>query len=128
MRDWWQFGWCWAAARLDDGLRVHWADIRIPGMAVFFGYLQGDGAVRPLEGLSVTEDLGSEGFPTTGHATVAPGALEVVIDPLCFAPILLTGPEGRVSRFPRALACFSASDGRAGVGWVEWNQPEGLPG
>ncbi len=39
-RDWWAFGWCWAAARLDDGTRVHVADIRIPGHPLAFGYLQ----------------------------------------------------------------------------------------
>ena len=26
VRDWWAFGWCWAAARLDDGTRVHMVD------------------------------------------------------------------------------------------------------
>ncbi len=34
VRDWWAFGWCWAALRLDDGTRVHTADIRMPGMRV----------------------------------------------------------------------------------------------
>ena len=42
VRDWWAFGWCWCSMRLDDGTRVHLADIRmgIPGMPVFFGYIQ----------------------------------------------------------------------------------------
>ena len=35
VRDWWAFGWCWCSVRLDDGTRVHLADIRmgIPDLA-----------------------------------------------------------------------------------------------
>ena len=33
VRDWWAFGWCWCSLRLDDGTRVHLADIRMPGHA-----------------------------------------------------------------------------------------------
>ena len=40
VRDWWAFGWCWSSARLDDGTRVHLADIRMPGFPVAFGYVQ----------------------------------------------------------------------------------------
>jgi hypothetical protein len=39
------------------------------------------------------------------------------------APILLDDGEGRVGRFPRSMCRFVADDGRAGVGWTEWNQP-----
>ncbi len=35
-----------------------------------------------------------------------------------------TSPEGKVSRFPRALCRFTdRPTGRTGVGWCEWNQP-----
>ena len=47
VRDWWAFGWCWAAARLDDGTRVHLAHIRLPDGPVALGYVQRDGAGRP---------------------------------------------------------------------------------
>jgi hypothetical protein len=46
------------------------------------------------------------------------------VSPLYFAPVLLTDPDGRVSRFPRCLARYTAPDGRGGVGWIEWNQPQ----
>ena len=46
VRDWWAFGWCWCSMRLDDGTRVHLADIRMNiGVPVFFGYIQRPGAV-----------------------------------------------------------------------------------
>ena len=35
-----------------------------------------------------------------------------------------TPPDGRISRFPRAVARFVAADGRTGLGWIEWNQPQ----
>ena len=41
VRDWWAFGWCWCSMRLDDGTRIHLADIRMGiGIPVFFGYIQ----------------------------------------------------------------------------------------
>ena len=50
VRDWWAFGWCWCSMRLDDGTRVHLADIRmgIPDMPVFFGYIQKPGEVAAI--------------------------------------------------------------------------------
>jgi hypothetical protein len=125
-RDWWAFGWCWAAFRLDDGTRVHVADIRIPGHPVAFGYLQPPrGGVTPVTTLEVTEALGPEGIPVRGRAVVGPGRLDLRIEPQAFGPLLLTAPDGRISRFPRGLARFVADDGRTGLGWIEWNQPDG---
>jgi hypothetical protein len=125
VRDWWAFGWCWAAARLDDGTRVHLADIRIPGGPVPFGYVQpGDGSVHPVEALEVTEVLGPEGLPEAATARIGPGGLTLDIEPIAFGPLLLVAPDGRTSRFPRAAARFTARDGRTGTGWIEWNQPD----
>jgi hypothetical protein len=125
VRDWWAFGWCWAAARLDDGTRVHFADIRMPGHPLAFGYVQPPGGqVHPVEALQMTETLGDGGFPTGGMAVVAPGDLELEIRPIAFGPVLLVAPDGRTTRFPRAAARFVARDGRRGTGWIEWNQPD----
>ncbi len=125
VRDWWAFTWCWFAARLDDGTRVHGADIRIPGSRIPFGYVQHpDGEVVTVTGLDVTEELGGEGLPTSARALLEPVSLDLAIEPLGFAPLLLTATDGRVSRFPRAAARFTAADGRTGTGWIEWNQPQ----
>lgn len=124
-RDWWAFGWCWAAARLDDGTRVHVADIRIPGSPIGCGYVQPPaGGLHPVESLQVTEDLGEFGMPRSALARVEPGGLELEIEPIAFGPLLLTAPDGRISRFPRAVASFVCRDGRKGTGWIEWNQPD----
>jgi hypothetical protein len=48
--------------------------------------------------------------------------LDLTVEPLAFGPLLFVDPDGRVDRFPRALARFTAPDGRTGLGWVEWNQ------
>ncbi len=125
VRDWWAFGWCWAAARMDDGTRVHVADIRIPGHPLAFGYVQGpDGPVTPVDALGVSEVLGDDGLPTEATIRVGPVPLELEVAPIAFAPLLLTAPDGRTSRFPRAAARFVASDGRRGAGWIEWCQPD----
>ncbi len=76
-----------------------------------------------MTSLDVTEELGPEGLPQQGRAQIGPGGLDLRIEPLAFGPVVLEAPDGRVSRFPRALARFDAADGRSGLGWIEWNQP-----
>jgi len=136
VRDWWAFGWCWSSARLDDGTRVHLADIRMPGYPVAFGYVQTPaGAVHTVTELSVTEDLGLAGLPDTARIELAygdeagspgnVGNLAIEVTPLAFGPALLRNDDGRTSRFPRAMVRYAAEDGREGLGWIEWNQPEG---
>ncbi len=126
VRDWWAFGWCWMAARLTDGARLHTVDVRIPGMDVAFGYVQDPpGSLVAVSSAAVTEDLGPEGLPTRGRANLNDGLLALDIEPLGFAPLVLTSSDGRIARFPRAMARFSESGGRSGLGWIEWNQPQG---
>ena len=119
VRDWWAFGWCWCSVRLDDGTRVHLADIRmgLPDLEVFFGYIQQPehGLVLPATALTVTEDLGDFGFPSTCRIDIAatdanPEAgsdlMQIGLDvtPVAFGPVLLRNDEdGRISRFPRAM-------------------------
>ena len=100
MRDWWAFGWCWASARLDDGTRVHFADIRMPGQRVALGYVQPPDGRVPFETLDVSELLGDEGLPVHGRAAIEPGGIDLEIHPIAFGPLLLTAPDGRTSRFP----------------------------
>lgn len=123
-RDWWSFGWSWTAGRLDDGTRFHGTSVEIEGQQLFgTGYLQPPG--EPLLGTSDvarSQVLGPGGLPTS--ATWRVDDLDLVVTPVAFAPVLLTAPDGRVSRFPRAWCRFTASDGRAGHGWTEWNQPQ----
>jgi hypothetical protein len=125
VRDWWAFGWCWASARLDDGTRVHFADIRMPGFPIAFGYIQPPGGPTiPVESLRVAEVAGRDGLPERATAVIDPGGLQLDIEPFAFGPLLLVAPDGRTSRFPRAAARFVARDGRTGTGWIEWNQPD----
>jgi hypothetical protein len=120
VRDWWQFGWCWTSGRLEDGTRFHGSDIRIPGVDVGFGYVQVDGEMSSTNDVSAREDTDENGFPSSGNITI--GDLSLEIEPIAFGPALLTW-NGKVSRFPRAMCRFAAQDGRAGLGWTEWNQP-----
>ena len=141
VRDWWAFGWCWSSARLDDGTRVHLVDIRMPGFPVALGYVQApDGAagapfrVRSITGLSVSEDVGPHGLPRSARILVAAGTgddgspvqnLAIDVTPIAFGPVLLRNDDdGRISRFPRAMVRYGLDDGRMGMGWIEWNQPD----
>jgi hypothetical protein len=124
VRDWWQFGWCWSSGRLDDGLRFHGSDIRIPNQDIGFGYVQPtDGPLAGTNAVAATENLGPGGIPTAGRITI--GELALDIEPVAVAPVLLVSSDGaRTSRFPRAMCRFRAADGRTGFGWTEWNQPD----
>ena len=68
VRDWWAFGWCWFAGRLDDGTRIHGADIRLPGHA----YRPSDTCNIPLARWSRSppstspRSSGAEGIPLGG--------------------------------------------------------------
>jgi hypothetical protein len=124
VRDWWSFGWSWSAAHLDDGTHTHLTEVRADGGPFYAGYVQRDGELTPAGGGAVSEDLGEHGLPT--RASVEHNDLALSVEPLGFGPILLTSPDGRVGRFPRASARFTAADGRSGLGWIEWNQPPAI--
>lgn len=121
VRDWWTFGWCWSAGHLDDGTHTHLTHVRMEGIEFAPGYVQRNGELTPAKGGSVAETVDADGFAS--HATLDHGNLIVELEPIAFGPILLTAPDGRVGRFPRASARFTTADGREGLGWVEWNQP-----
>ncbi len=124
VRDWWAFGWCWAAGRLEDGTRVHVADIRIPGHPVAFGYVQQpDGTVAPVTTLAVEDVTGAGPYPAGVRAVIGPAGPDVTITAETYGPLVLDAPDGRRSWFPRAVARFETADGRRGSGWVEWNLP-----
>jgi hypothetical protein len=119
-RDWWANDWMWSAFHLDDGTRTHAVTApEIPGFAV--GYEQRDGAVTELESGTTTQELGTDGLVTSARLTTEPGGSVLTVQPLAFGPLLLTAPDGRTTHFQRAMARVRTADGRAGVGWIEWN-------
>lgn len=123
-RDWWRFGWCWTAGSLSDGTRYHGARIALGDLHYSPSYVASpDGQMDAHLGWSVDTALGDEGLPTGAHMEL--GGLDLAVAPLAFAPVLLVDEaDSRVSRFPRALCEVSALDGRRGVAWTEWNQPQ----
>ncbi|HYI62407.1 MAG TPA: hypothetical protein VEW93_11460 [Acidimicrobiales bacterium] len=130
-RDWWTYGWCWSSAALDDGSRTHATHVTLGDEDLYAtGYVQApDGLPRPVDGVRRGQDLGPTGLPTAGWVHLggqdggAGAPVELAVAPVAFAPVLLTAPDGREARFPRALCRYTAADGRTGVGWTEWNQP-----
>ena len=67
--------------------------------------------------------LGDHGFPLS--ASLSADDLGLAIEPVAFSPGAAGRPDGRISRFPRALCRFTDQPtGRTGVGWCEWNQPQ----
>ena len=112
------------AGRLDDGTRFHGTAVDFGGDQVYgTGYVQEAGEVLVgTDRAERSEILGPHGLPVSGTWRV--GDLELRVEPIAFSPVLLSSPDGRTSRFPRAWARFIASDGRSGDGWIEWNQPQ----
>ncbi|ORV18587.1 DUF7065 domain-containing protein [Mycobacterium celatum] len=124
VRDWWGMDWNWSALHLDDGTHLHAVDIRIPGTpAIGVGYVQDrQGAVTELSAVGGREVFGDNGLPTEARLAVDPGGISATIDLRGHAPLRLVADDGRISHFPRAWGTVSTADGRAGVGWLEWNR------
>jgi hypothetical protein len=125
-RNWFTGAWCWNSGWLEDGTRFHSVAPRtLDGQDVPWaaGYVQPPGKpLEPIQTSRATEKLGAHGLPASGRIEV--GDLHLDVSPLYFSPVLLRGPAGQVSRFPRCLARYSCEDGRRGLGWIEWNQPQ----
>jgi len=122
-RDWWSMEWVWSALHLDDGTHVHGLDLRIPGAPpMAAGYVQRAGEVVELQTVVARETFGENELPLGTTLEVAPGDLTATVEVRGHAPVLLTSPDGRLSRFPRAWATVTTADGRTGVGWLEWNR------
>ncbi len=144
VRDWWRFGWTWTSGWLDDGTAFHAFRPAVEGWNFEPGYVQPPGGpLTPIDGFSPRTETGPDGLPTGAgfgldflegkwtqgdqNASKKTGSglsLELDVEPLALAPVLLEGPDGQVSRFPRALCRYTAADGRTGHGWTEWNQPQ----
>ena len=128
-RDWWALSWTWCSGWLTDGTRFHGTALRLDDVAVPYypGYVQPPGGpLAPVEFTDASAELGPEGLPVAARVTI--GDLVLDVAPVAFAPILLVAPDGRVSRFPRALCRVTEpATGRTGVAWTEWNQPQPEP-
>jgi hypothetical protein len=123
-RDWWQISWLWSSGRLEDGTAFHGIQANI-GFAIPWPSFEvpPGGEVRHLAGFCAETVFDADGLPERSTLRLPGAPLSAI--PLAFAPVALTSPDGRVTHFPRALCRLEAADGRAGYGWVEWNQPPG---
>ena len=122
-RDWWAAEWMWSAGHLDDGTRLHGVEFRVPDAPrIGVGYIQPPGGdLHEVDAVTADEQVGADGLITS--ARIGFGAdLALTVEPLAFGPLRLVAPDGRISFFPRAMCRLTAPDGRAGVGWVEWNR------
>ena len=123
-RDWWHVSWLWSSGRLSDGTAFH-------GMQANIGFGIGwpsftvtpSGELSHRSGFSAQTTFGPDDFPQRSRLELPGAAMDA--EPVAFAPVAMTAPDGRVARFPRALCRFTADDGRVGYGWTEWNQPPG---
>ncbi|OSC40572.1 phosphotransferase [Mycobacterium decipiens] len=124
VRDWWSMDWMWSALHLADGTHLHGVHIRIPGIpGVSVGYVQDHaGAVAELNEVETREVFAANGLPVSATLTLQPGDITATADVGGHAPLRLTAADGRVSQFPRAWVRVSTTDGRSGVGWLEWNR------
>jgi hypothetical protein len=119
-RDWWANDWMWTAFHLNDGTRVHAVTLPdLPGVAI--GYQQKNGQVTEITTGSSTAEPTEEGLTHRAQLSLGTEPLLVDVKPLGFGPLRMAAPDGRVAFFPRAMATFHCTDGRDGVGWIEWN-------
>ncbi|WNG85448.1 phosphotransferase [Mycobacterium sp. ITM-2016-00317] len=126
-RDWWSMDWVWTALHLDDGTHLHGVQLLIPGTPpIGIGYAQRDGeGLVELTEVTARTTFSDNGLPVSAEVDYAPGDITATIDIRGHAPVLLTSKDGRLSQFPRAWGTVTTTDGRTGVGWIEWNRSQG---
>jgi hypothetical protein len=125
VRDWWGgLEWMWCALHLDDGSHLHAVDARVPGapnMAI--GYIQERASkLVELQTISVQEEFDDSGLPVAATISFDPDGVVSRVEVGGHAPIRLVSSDGQVSHFPRAWVTVTTTDGRKGVGWIEWNR------
>lgn len=114
VRDWRSSRWCWSAARLADGTRLHVTDVVFPGYRFTTGY---DGEVTVTD-VDRTQEIGD--LPVSGRLKVVPTGTDVTVTPIAHGPTLITD-GGDTWPFHRCLARFTTGTGD-GLGWIEWNE------
>lgn len=124
VRDWWSMDWMWSALHLDDGTHLHGVNIQLPGTPAFsVGYVQDSGGnLTELQAVNFREAFGGNGLPQNTTLSLKPGDITAKVDVRAHAPVRLSASDGRVSHFPRAWVAVATTDGRSGVGWMEWNR------
>jgi hypothetical protein len=128
LRDWWSMDWVWSAGRLADGARMHAVQIRLPdGNRFGVGYLQDANGPSELESVAASEEVSADGLVTSARLDLNPAAPALDVEPLGFGALRLVAPDGRITNFPRAMCRMRTEDGRAGLGWLEWNFNRGGP-
>jgi hypothetical protein len=76
-----------------------------------------------LSRVSARTTFADNGLPVSAELDYGDIAAGIVVRG--HAPVLLTSPDGRLSRFPRAWGTVTTADGRTGTGWIEWNRSTG---
>jgi len=127
VRDWWMFPWNWTAGHFDDGTYMHAARSIIPDVELFAtGYTVTPGGVlTTATRVENAVDIDNEKLPTAARQRI--GDISFTAKPIGHAPVLLVAPDGRETRFPRAMCRYTTDDGRTGSGWTEYNWPPGFP-
>lgn len=124
VRDWWSMDWMWSALHLDDGTHLHGLSLRIPNTpAISIGYAQDSaGNISELSTVDIQEAFSANGLPANQTLEIEPGGIVANVVIRAHAPVRLTAVDGRISQFPRAWVDVVTTDGRSGVGWMEWNR------
>lgn len=121
-RDWWLWGWHWTAFRVGDELA---ANLVQGDLALFTeGYLWRAAEaqeLRRIDRATVEVHHGPHGIPSAARYVI-PGELDVGVEVVAAAPLLLVDEQGgRTARFARALCRYEVGE-RTGLGWGEWLQ------
>ncbi len=127
VRDWWLFPWNWTSGAFADGSFVHAARSIVPDLDIFAtGYtVTPDGVLTPAATVENAVDIDAEKLPTAARQRI--GDVSFVTEPVGHAPVLLVAPDGRETRFPRAMCRYRTDGGVVGTGWTEYNWPPGFP-
>ncbi len=116
----------WCALHLDDGTHLHGLSLQIPDTpSISIGYTQdAAGDIGELTQVSIRKVFSANGLPEDTTLELEPGSVTAQVAVRAHGPVRLVAVDGRVSQFPRAWVDIATTDGRTGVGWMEWNRSQ----
>ncbi|MBV1921753.1 MAG: phosphotransferase [Pseudomonadales bacterium] len=120
-RDWWSMDWTWISAHLEDQTRLQAVELRYPGLPpMAAGYQQKNAVLQEIQHIQAEYHVPEDRLPTKTKTNIDVSGLGLEYEPIAYGPLRIDSTDGRICEFPRAMARVTTSDGRKGLGWIEW--------
>ncbi|KAH0845741.1 phosphotransferase [Fonsecaea pedrosoi] len=123
VRNWWVADWVWSGLHFSDGTDVFTIALgKGPDSTGASGYIQKDGGIREITKVVNEFEWQDNGLPGKLRLLVEPGGMSIECEAIAAGGLRLFDPDGREAHLPRVMCTATTSDGKSGVGWLDFNR------